>query len=138
MDVVQVVSTTLSVALLLLVVAMVRRRKLAPDYGLVWIAASLVLLAMSLRRGLLHKLAELLHVFYPPSVLLLGLVLVSFVSSLAFSIAISRHRAEIDRLAEELALLREEIRRRPAPSTRAESPELEGVPQERAPARPRA
>lgn len=140
MDVVQAVSVGVSVALLLLVVGMVRRRKLAPDYGLVWIGASLVLLVLSVRRGLLDTLARLLQVYYPPSVLLLGLVLVSFASSLAFSIALSRHRAEIDRLAEEVALLREALRDPARPRATREPerlPEPILAPQERGPVRPR-
>src|SRR5215470_7506370 len=96
--------------LLVAVLELVRRRKLMEDYSLLWIVASVALLVLSLRRDLLHTVAEWLGVFYPPMVLLLMLILMVFVASLGFSVVISRQRQQIERLIEETAILSAELR----------------------------
>jgi len=108
-DRVQLVSIAISVALLAIVLELVRRRKLTEEYGLLWILSSLALLALSVKREILHLLARWLGVFYPPALLLLALIAIVFVSSLVFSVIASRQRQQIERLTEELALLSAEI-----------------------------
>ena len=89
---------------------LVRRRKLSEDYSIVWILGALILLVFSIWRGLLDSVAELVGIFYPPSVLLMGLVLLVFVALLAMSVVLSRQRRQIESLTEESAVLAAEIR----------------------------
>lgn len=107
---VQFIAVLVSAALLLLVLELVRRRALSEEYSLIWISFSLVLLALALRRDLLHAVAGWLGVHYPPAVLLLALLLVVFVASLHFSVIVSRQRRQIERLVEEVAVLSTEVR----------------------------
>ncbi len=109
-DRVQVVAIAISVALLLVVLELVRRRKLSEDYSIVWILGALILLVFSVWRGLLDSVAALVGIFYPPSVLLMGLVLLVFVALLAMSVVLSRQRRQIESLTEESAVLAAEIR----------------------------
>ena len=109
-DRVQVVAIAISVALLLVVLELVRRRKLSEDYSIVWILGALILLVFSVWRGLLNSVAALVGIFYPPSVLLMGLVLLVFVALLAMSVVLSRQRRQIESLTEESAVLAAEIR----------------------------
>lgn len=102
---VQVVAVTVSALLLILVLDLVRRRKLTEEYSFIWIVCAGALLVLSLWREILHAVARWLGVFYPPAVLLLVLILFVFVASLYFSVVISRQRAQIERLVEELAIL---------------------------------
>ena len=102
---VQVVAIVVSAALLAIVIELVRRRKLTEEYSFVWLLCAIALLSLSLWRDLLHVVAHWLGVFYPPAVLLLVLTVFVFVACLYFSVVVSRQRQQIERLAEEQAIL---------------------------------
>ena len=68
------------------------------------------LLVLSLWRNLLDLAASALGVHYPPAVLLLVLTFFVVIVSLYFSVVVSRHRKEIEKLVEEMALLEADIR----------------------------
>jgi hypothetical protein len=110
MDRVQVVAVAISVALLVGVLELVRRKKLAEEYSFVWILCALALLGLSLSRDVLDRLALSLGIFYPPAALLLVVILFVFVASVLFSVVISRQRQQIERLIEDAALLEARLR----------------------------
>jgi hypothetical protein len=99
-----------SVALLLLVLELVRRKRLNEEFSLLWVAGALAVLGLSLRRDFLDGAARWLGVYYPPSLLLLVLLVVVFVGSLSISVVLSRHRRQIERLMEDSAILSAELR----------------------------
>jgi hypothetical protein len=107
---VEVLALVVSVALLATVLELVRRRKLLEEYSFGWIAAGLVLIAVSARRSLLDTAAHWLGVYYPPAVLLIVLVPIVFGVLLGYSVVVSRHRRQIDRLIEDTAVLAAELR----------------------------
>ena len=109
-DRIQIVALTVSVVLLLVVLELVRRRKLTEEYSFLWILSSLALLALSVRREILHAAARWLGVHYPPILLVMLLILMVFVASLCFSVIVSRQRQQIERLIEETAILSAELR----------------------------
>ena len=104
-NLVQLSAVCVSIALLVLVVELVRRRLLAEEYALVWLLGTGVLLLFSISRRVLHALARFLGIYYPPALLVLMLVLFGFVAGLYFSVAISRQRAQIERLVKEVSIL---------------------------------
>ena len=102
---VEVVAVLGALALLGLVVELVRRRKLGEGYSLLWLLTSIVLLVLSLWRGLLDILADLAGIFYPPAALFVigfGFVLLIL---LQFSVVVSRLSAENKELTQKLAIL---------------------------------
>jgi hypothetical protein len=99
----QIAAIVVSTALLLTVLDLVRRRKLSEEHSVIWIVCAVALLILSIWRESLHVVADWLGVFYPPAVLLL--VFSVFTACLAFSVVISRQGAQIERLAEEVAIL---------------------------------
>lgn len=109
-DRVQVIALMGSVLLLLLVLELVRRRRLAEEYSALWIVSALVLIGISLRRDVLDFAARWLGVYYPPAVLVLMLVAIISVASLTFSVILSRQQRQIDRLIEENAIMAAELR----------------------------
>jgi hypothetical protein len=109
-DRIQVVALVVSVVLLLAVLELVRRRKLTEEYSFLWILSSLALLAVSIRREILHAAARWLGVYYPPILLVMLLIVMVFVASLCFSVIVSRQRQQIERLIEETAILSAELR----------------------------
>ena len=120
-DRIQVIAIVVSVAFLLTVLELVRRRKLVEEYSFLWIVCALAMVALSIWRELLHAAARELGVFYPPNVLLIVLTAVVVVTLLSFSVILSKHRRPIERLIEETAILSAEIRdlrteRQPGPA----------------------
>ena len=109
-DLVQFVSIGVSAALLVTIVELVRRGRLTEEYSFIWIVCAVALFALSLWRNLLDLAASVLGVHYPPAVLLLVLTFFVVIVSLYFSVVVSRHRKQIERLVEEVALLEEQIR----------------------------
>jgi hypothetical protein len=130
---VQVVALVVSVSLLLAVLELVRRKKLAEEYSFLWIGSALLLLAFSIRREMLNGAARWLGVADPPLVLVLVVIFTGFVSSLWFSVIVSRQRKQIERLMEETAILSAELR-----DLKNGSGRLQPDPQRSAPNRPRA
>src|SRR4029453_17361812 len=100
-DRVRIAALAASIGLLLLVLELVRRRKLAEEYSFLWIAFTLALLGLSLRRDVLDAAARWLGVYYPPAVLLLLLFLMVFIAALSFSVILSGQRRQIEWLIEE-------------------------------------
>src|SRR5262245_55084118 len=109
-DRVQVLALTGSVLLLLLVLELVRRRRLAEEYSALWIVSALALIGISLRRDTLDFAARWLGVYYPPAVLVLMLVAVISIASLSCSVILSRQKRQIDWLIEENAIMAAELR----------------------------
>jgi hypothetical protein len=110
LDRVQAVALTGSILLLLLVLELVRRRRLAEEYSTLWIVSAALLIGLSVRRDLVDLAARWLGVYYPPALLVLMLVGIVFVASLSFSVILSRQQRQISRLIEENAIMAAELR----------------------------
>ena len=109
-DVVQIVAIVVSAALLLAVIDLVRRRRLREEYAFVWLVGAAALVVLSIWRNSLNIAANWLGVYYPPTVLVMLLIVMVFVASLCFSVIVSRQRQQIERLIEETAILSAELR----------------------------
>jgi hypothetical protein len=110
---VQIVAILASGMLLIFILELVRRRRLAESYALLWLIAAGVLIIFAVWEGLLVDLADLVGIEVPSNALFamaFGFVLVLLLS---FSVAVSRLSRENRLLAQEVARLTEELRRRP-------------------------
>jgi NO-binding membrane sensor protein with MHYT domain len=110
MDLVQLAAILVSVVVLFVVLDLVRRKLLTEEYSFVWIVCALALLGLSIARRLLDQVALSLGIHYPPAALLLVLILFVFLSSVSFSVVVSRQRQQIERLTEDAALLEARLR----------------------------
>lgn len=110
LDPVQILAISVSAALLLLVLELVRRKLLGEEYALLWILGSIGLLALSVWRRGLDLVAQWLGVHYGPALLLFLLGIFVFVALLFFSVVVSRQRLQIDRLIEDVAILEARLR----------------------------
>lgn len=108
-----------SVAGLLLVLELVRRRKLREDYSLLWLATAAVLILLTLSRPLLDQLAGLLGIVtYPPAAIFAVAILFMLAILLHYATVLTRLARENKQLAQQMAILRfelEEARRQMAP-----------------------
>jgi hypothetical protein len=106
---IQIVALLATAALLLVVLELVRRRKLAERYALMWLASGTVLLALAAWAGLLEEIAGAIGIAYAPSALFViafGFILLLL---LHFSVAVSRLGDQSKVLAQRLALTEERL-----------------------------
>ncbi len=102
-----VVASFASLAFLLLVFELIRRRRLDEGYALLWLGCGLLFLGFSIWRKALDYLAEIVGIYYPPAALLLLLILGLIMVMIQFSVVITRQRHQIKALTQRLGLLEE-------------------------------
>ena len=105
----QLLAILVTAGLFVLVFELVRRRRLLERYALLWLFASIILLGLSVWRGLLEELAATVGIFYAPSALFavaFGFVLILL---LHFSLVISRLAEQSKVLAQRVGMLQHEV-----------------------------
>jgi hypothetical protein len=112
MDLVKILAVTGSGVVLIVVVELIRRGQLKERYSLLWLLAGTVLLVLSASRELLEYISHLIGIYYPPSFLFLLAFLFLLLISLHFSVVVSGLSEKNKKLAQEIALLRQEVRER--------------------------
>ncbi len=100
-----------SLIALLIVLELVRRRRLRESYSLLWLGIAVGMIVLSGWRDLLHGLAALVGIAYPPNLLFLLAVLAILAMLLYLSTVISRLTQENRELAQRFALLQFELER---------------------------
>jgi len=108
----QALAIVFTLALLAFVLEAIRRTHLKERYAILWLGAVAVLLALSGYRPLLHRIARLLGVAYPPSLLFLIAFLFLLGIVLHYSLVLSAQRDAIRRLGQSVALLQRALEER--------------------------
>ncbi len=91
------------------IVRMVRRSQLKSKYTVLWLTASLVIVVLVVFPDTLRGVSNLLGIYYPPATFLAIAVGVLFLIVVQFSAELSRADERTRILAEELALLRQQL-----------------------------
>lgn len=94
-----------SVATLLLIIELVRRRRLKEEYSWLWIATSGVMLLLSSWYGLIEWITHAIGAVTVTTTLFLCGLLFLLLISVHYSIVISRLTQQVRRLTQELAIL---------------------------------
>jgi hypothetical protein len=102
----QIISLAVSVVLLVVVIDFIRRGLLKEKYSILWLASIFAIAVFSLWKGLLDKVAEIVGVAYPPSLLFLVAFAFVLLILLHYSVVISILHEKSKTLAQELALLK--------------------------------
>ena len=105
----QYIAIAVSISLFLYILYLVRKKKIKEEYSLLWLLSSIVFIVFSIWRDGLEYFAKLIGIAYPPAALFLILLLAIFLILIEFSINISKLSENNKILAQELALLRNEI-----------------------------
>ena len=99
-----------SVVLFALVIDFIRRGLLKEKYSVLWLAASVDIASLSIKKELLDYLANIFGIAYPPSLLFIVAFIFVLLITLHFSVIISIQHEKNKRIVQELALLRETLR----------------------------
>lgn len=110
MDRLLTLTTVLSAALLVLVLASLRRAHIRVEYSVSWLAAAVVLLILSRSHWLLERLAVWMGVSYAPLALLMIVSSVFLMVFYRFSVIISELKDANIALAQRVAILEFHLR----------------------------
>lgn len=89
---------------------MLRRGSLQEKYAVLWLGVSGAALVLALFPGVLRWITDALRIETPSNLLFFVTIVLLILVAVQLSYELSRHEARIRRLAEEVALLDEEIR----------------------------
>jgi len=103
---IQIVSALGAVALVVLVLELVRRRKLSEEYSFVWAVATLLMAVLGFSVPLLKSVTQSLGILYESSLVFAAGILFATVMLLHQSVKLSRLGREQRALVHEVALLR--------------------------------
>jgi hypothetical protein len=106
---IQIISIAASIAIILFVISLIRKRKLREEYSILWLIGSVVLIVFSIWRRLVDIIADFVGVAYAPAILLLTGILFGVLMFLHFTVVISKQADENKTLAQEIALLKNRI-----------------------------
>ena len=98
-----------TLALLLLVFELVRRKRLSERYAILWLLAATTLFVLAAWKGLLTTLSNDVGISYPPSALFAVAIALIAMILLHFSLAVSRLSDQNKVLAQRLGLLQQRI-----------------------------
>ncbi len=106
----RIVAIAGSVALLVFIVELVRRRRLKEEYSVLWMATAVALLLLAAWGGLLHDLAQLIGADSQASALYFFGILFVVSLLLHFSVRVSALERRVVVLLQEVAMLNERER----------------------------
>jgi hypothetical protein len=107
---IQILSIIGSVFFLMLIGRLILKGKLREEYAIIWVVCTVVLLVLSFWRTGLERAASLLGVFYAPSLIFLAALFGIIVFLVHLTVVATRLEHQNRLLAQELALLRNELR----------------------------
>lgn len=95
----------LALALLFLVLELVRQRRLAEQFSLVWLGTAVAIVFLTLSRRLLDQIAILIGINYPPSALFVVGFMALIAMLLYYSMVVTRLARENREAAQRIGLL---------------------------------
>lgn len=107
----QIFAILVSLAVFVLTIDMVRKKRLREEYSLLWLGTSVLMLTLILRYDWLLAITKLIGAVLPTTTLFLGSILFLMLLSVQFSMKISKLSNQVKDLVQENALLRYEFER---------------------------
>lgn len=105
----QIIAIAGSILLFFFILYLVRKKRIKEEYSLLWIFFSVIFIVLSFWRQGLDYIAMLIGVAYPPTAILLILLMAIFMILIQFSIIISKLSETNKTLCQEIGLLKLEI-----------------------------
>lgn len=111
MNRIQILSITGSSLLLVFIIELVRKRKLKVEYSILWLVASIAVVALSIFRPLLDWFGHTVGVYYAPAALFLVAIFFGILLFIHFSTVITKLSNDTTTLAQKIALLEDELKK---------------------------
>jgi hypothetical protein len=100
----KIVALFVSLAILVIIVELVRRRRLREEYSVLWILTGIVIVVLALWYRLLERITQFIGAGFPTSTLFFFALVFLILVSLQFSVKISDLSNQVKNLAQRIAL----------------------------------
>ncbi len=107
---IQALSITGSILILLIIIHLIAKRKLKEEYSLLWLFFGMVFLTLSIWREGLDVIAGIVGIAYAPATLFLVLIMAVYVILLHYSVVISKLTENNRRLIQEVGILAYQVK----------------------------
>jgi hypothetical protein len=108
---IQIIVIVMNLLFMLFISRLIIKGKLREEYSITWIMCTLFLILFSFWREGLDVMAKLFGVFDPPNLVFTGFIFMILIYLLHLSVVASKLHKQNKQLAQEMALLKEDIRR---------------------------
>ncbi len=106
---IQIISIVISISFLFFLFRLIIKGKLREEYSIVWILSTLVLIFFSFWRNGLDVISDLVGVYSPPNLLFIGAIFAILIYLLHLSVVASRLHNQNKTLAQDIAILKQEL-----------------------------
>lgn len=110
MERVQIIAIAASLLFLAFIARLIIKGKLREEYAIIWIISSVLLIAFSFWRKGLEIISNIVGVFDPPNLVFTGAIFAILIYLLHLSIVVSKLQDQNKTLAQDIALLKEQLR----------------------------
>lgn len=108
MERIQIIAITISLSFMVYVIRLIVKGKLREEYSIVWIISTALLILFSFWRKGLDFVSDILGIYSPPNLVFTASVFAIFIYLLHLSVVVSRLHSHNKKIAQELALLKQE------------------------------
>jgi len=108
---IQIIALVGSVGLFVIILQLIRHGQLKEGYSIIWFLIALATVIVSAFPRLLGNIAAFVGIAYVPAALFLILLAGLFLLAIHFSVMVTRYDREVRELAQEHAILKEELMR---------------------------
>jgi hypothetical protein len=107
---IQILSILGALLFMLFIFRLIVKGRLREEYSILWIICTCVLLVFSFWRSGLDVIAKFLGIYYAPALIFLGAIFAIIIFLVHLSVVNSKQHRQIKDLAQELALLKDQIK----------------------------
>ena len=107
---IQLLSIAVSLGFLLYISRLIVKGKLREEYAFVWVICTAVLILFSIWRDGLEIVSKILGIYSPPNMVFTGAIFAILIYLLHLSVTVSKLTQNNKTLAQELALLKEQLK----------------------------
>lgn len=105
----QIIAITTALVFMFFIFRLITKGKLREEYSFIWIICTILLLLFSIWRNGLDVIANLLGIFYAPSIIFLAAIFAIVIFLVHLSVVNSKQHKQIKNLTQEMALLKEKL-----------------------------
>lgn len=107
---IQIIVIIINLLFLGYIAKLIIKGKLREEYAIVWIVCTLLLIVFSFWRKGLDVMAKMFGVYEPPNLVFTALIFIILIYLLHLSVVASKLHSQNKKIAQEVALLREELK----------------------------
>ncbi len=109
MDNIQILLIAFSIAFIVIIFELTRKRKIRENYSLIWFLIGFVMLLFSVFRGLLDVIASFLGIYYAPSLIITITFLLVLGLGIHFTLVVSNLTESNKKAIQEIGLLKNKL-----------------------------